>query len=694
MVGEVLHHEGRRLAPIRSEAIYEYQFLKLAQRRVRKSYGCSSYPMDTTTPHRANALPMDHCPEHIQLLALAEGTLTESEAAELTRHISRCRSCDAQLGAIEEQSDELLQALATIPANDDDEKTFRELQAKLLASPEEFGTLAGTVSHAFIPRDLPADYSLPMDLGSYKLIEQIGVGAHGAVFRARHRRLEKTVAIKLLLNVAQSAVDEFLNEMRVIGKLCHPNIIEATDAGEHEGVYFLVMEYVPGLDVSSVLRHHGPLSSADACEMARQTALGLSAAHDKALVHRDVKTSNLLFTSSGQIKLLDLGLATISSRHADLNIDRSGPRGTADYMAPEQWREASSVDDRADIYSLGCTLYKLLTGAPPFRPLPEGVATLEQAHLNHNAPPLPAVSGGIPSGLEAFLHRMLAKQPQDRPSSVEVVAQLTKYAVGSDLWGLARQVMPHTTPRPPAPTLHPPASRHWSRRTWALTAVLGGLGMLAWGVRNRPGPSSEIRSDTWRPLTPVGPRLIRIAEAVREDAQPTLQMDGSPQIDSGVEQPVLLHLGRPLTGAFRIRACLRRDDWSQPAGIFFRLRAHEDGTHEFQTIEVVREMGECIVSWKSYPASTRTPAVGLAETSISATTEDDIELDVSVGLSGFPKVALNGTTLPQSRWTISKEGRERTTFHARQLTSTYAGHIGVLHPGGTTLVTAAELMYL
>jgi len=348
----------------------------------------------------------------------------------ISDHLVDCRSCDARLGSIEDQSDDFVRALAMLPATDEDEATFQSLQASLLANPEKFGDDEAT---DILLSDVPSNIVLPIELGNYELLEQIGAGANGAVFRARHRRLEKQVAVKLLLNAAGPAVAEFLNEMRIIGKLHHPNVIQATDAGEHDGIYFLVMEYVPGVDVSSLLRQTKTLSVADACEIARRTALGLSVAHENDLVHRDVKTSNLLFTSAGNIKLLDLGLATISSRKASSSFEQSGPRGTADYMAPEQWREANSVTHSADIYSLGCTLFKLLTGSPPYRTIPESVSSLEEAHIRGAIPSISATGPAIPGGLDTLIRSMLAKSPEQRPATAKDVAEkLRRFAAGSD----------------------------------------------------------------------------------------------------------------------------------------------------------------------------------------------------------------------------------------------------------------------
>jgi serine/threonine protein kinase len=166
-----------------------------------------------------------------------------------------------------------------------------------------------------------------------------------------------------------AGVARFEREMKAIGRLEHPHVIRAHDAGEADGVHFLVMEYLDGADLSRVMDHVGPLSVADACELVRQAALGLEYAHQQGLVHRDVKPSNLMLTTAGQVKVLGLGLARLSDRDvpAGAELTSTGQlMGTFDYMAPEQGSDTHKVDIRADVYSLGATLYKLLCGEAPF----------------------------------------------------------------------------------------------------------------------------------------------------------------------------------------------------------------------------------------------------------------------------------------------------------------------------------------
>ena len=628
---------------------------------------------------------LSNCPEHTQLLALAEGTLALEDTQVLETHVAACEHCDARLASMEERSDTLVRALASLPATDDDESTFRQLQAELLSRPERFGGNSDT-TEAF-ESEVPLELILPLKLGNYELLEQIGAGAHGAVFRARHVRLEREVAIKLLLNAAGAAVEEFLNEMRIIGKLDHPHIVRATDAGEHDGIYFLVMEFVPGLDVSTLLREVGPLPVADACEVIRQTALGLEVAHANALVHRDVKTSNLLFTCRGQIKLLDLGLATIASGPATTGPSKIGPRGTADYMAPEQWAEASTVSASADIYSLGCTLFKLLAGVPPYRTLPRDFLSKQQAHESAPIPRLTTWREDVPPALEQFLHKMLAKDPLNRPASAEGVATyLKRYARDNALPHLASRVFPQSV----APRRLPakPMSRRLLLTAGAVSAVAAAT--LLWPDRKSP----SLRQSQWRPLRPADPPLIRVDSA---EARFT---DHTTKFELASNGPAMLQFGRPVGKRFHWRTALHREDWSTGAGVFFSLHRGTSKKLEllFYTLELWDDGETPRLQWVSYTSrdgTLDTPLV-LAEApvGIGLQNQKDHTFEVVIGRHGFPGVTVNKHHYPQTAWACATEARPLITTNVDQLPMTYSGRIGVFHHDGVTHTMSARLMYL
>ena len=249
----------------------------------------------------------------------------------------------------------------------------------------------------------------------------------GAVYEARHTKLEKTFALKVLpaeFVANEALLARFFREMKAVGKLDHPNIIKAVNADEWNGTHFLVMEYIEGTDLSVLVKERGVLSVRDACKVIRQSALGLQHAHEHGLVHRDVKPSNLFLTKSGQVKLLDLGLARLGSDDdSKAGLTSSGQMlGTPDYMAPEQWDDTRSVDARADLYSLGCALGYLLTGKAPFDTgKPRTFLHIMKAHSEKQPPDLSVLRPNVPVELNALFQRLLAKKPEDRFATAAAV---------------------------------------------------------------------------------------------------------------------------------------------------------------------------------------------------------------------------------------------------------------------------------
>ena len=240
-------------------------------------------------------------------------------------------------------------------------------------------------------------------LGDYEILREIGHGGMGVVYQAQHRLLDQVVAIKVLPESSlgdRQAVRRFQREMLSIGRLNHPNIIRALNAGQDRGVHYLVMEFGDGLDFRELVGQYGRLSPGAACELIRQAAVGLQHIHEHSLVHRDIKPANLMLSRDASVKILDLGLARLETRQ--MSRDLTGPgvaMGTVDYMAPEQWVDSSAVDIRADIYSLGCTLYFLLTGQPPnamaMRESPRPFRSARPAYRIRPWPPCAAIARRI-----------------------------------------------------------------------------------------------------------------------------------------------------------------------------------------------------------------------------------------------------------------------------------------------------------
>ncbi len=312
--------------------------------------------------------------------------------------------------------------------------------------PPEYPEYAEETSETtdFAPDESAGEHSTTMTLrrlGEYQLLEKLGQGGMGSIYKAVQINLRREVAVKVIREGRLDdprALARFEREMAAVGSLDHPNIVRAHDAREIEGTRFLVMEYVDGLNLTEVIISSGSLSVADACKLICQAAVGLQAAHEHGLVHRDIKPSNLMLNREGQIKILDLGLARFQKDEESRQIEVTGTNemvGTPDYVAPEQIAETRTVDIRADIYSLGCTLYALLVGHPPFRG-PQYRSKFDKitAHVKDPVPPISQFRLDVPEPLVGALDRMLAKEPEDRFSvPAEVAGALGPFTRGSDL---------------------------------------------------------------------------------------------------------------------------------------------------------------------------------------------------------------------------------------------------------------------
>jgi hypothetical protein len=280
------------------------------------------------------------------------------------------------------------------------------------------------------------------ELPGYEILGEAGRGGMGVVYKARQLSLQRLVAIKVVpfggAGEAQ-VVARFHQERLLAARLAHPNLVAAHDAGGVAGLPFFVMEFVEGTGLDALVRERGPLPVAEACEAVRQAALGLQHLHERGLVHRDIKPSNLMLTPSGLVKVLDLGLARLVNEPGQGQITTSGQFvGTLDYMAPEQCDNSHAVDIRADIYGLGCTLYHLLTGDPPFAAFSSLYQKLK-AHAEAAVPPVRERRPDVSQPLAAAMERMLAKERERRfTTPAEVVATLDSFASEADLPGLLR----------------------------------------------------------------------------------------------------------------------------------------------------------------------------------------------------------------------------------------------------------------
>jgi serine/threonine protein kinase/lipoprotein NlpI len=328
--------------------------------------------------------------------------------------------------------------------------------------------------------------SFLVDHPRYRVERLLGSGGMGSVYLAEHRALERDVALKVInpeLLSDPGMVERFRREAKAAARLSHANVVTVYDAEAAQGAspifagakigtvpaHLLVMEYVPGADLARTVVARGPLPVAAACDYVAQAARGLQHAHEHGMVHRDITPRNLMLTGDGRVKILDFGLAYFVSEAQ--TIDRlASPRlllGSIDYMSPEQAADPHSADIRADVYSLGCTLYFLLTGQPPF---PGG--TLAEKIESHASEPPPVVGGvrdDVPAGLSQAIGRMLAKSPADRfQTPAEVAAALAPFAAAA---GATRE------------------SSRGSRQRWiaaAVVALLCGLLLAGWIARWNP----------------------------------------------------------------------------------------------------------------------------------------------------------------------------------------------------------------
>jgi serine/threonine protein kinase len=268
-----------------------------------------------------------------------------------------------------------------------------------------------------------------LQLGNYTVLDKIGQGGMGVVLKAEHRRMRRVVALKVIRPrefESPSALKRFHREVETAAQLIHPNIVTAFDADEAQGTHFLVMEYVDGTDLSTLVKINGPLPVATAMLCICQAARGLDYAHGKGIIHRDIKPRNLLLDRKGNVKILDMGLARVETSSGLDQADLTGSgqiMGTIDYMAPEQAVNPKHADQRADIYSLGITLWYLLTGKLPFT----GETVLEKlvAHREQPIPSLSAARRGVARELDAIFRRMVGKKPHQRYASmVDLLADL------------------------------------------------------------------------------------------------------------------------------------------------------------------------------------------------------------------------------------------------------------------------------
>lgn len=410
------------------------------------------------------------CPTNQQLHDFATKRLGGPDLDSIHGHVATCPLCRVRLSSLSGSGSEgptLVTGSGTDP-----EQSFS------LYSPESVDA---------IPVEL-------RDHPRYRVECLLGVGGMGAVYKAEHRLLERPVVLKVIrpdLGGRSERVDRFLREARVSARLHHSNVVTLYEAERAGDSLFLVMEYLDGLDLARVLDRDGTLPVDRVCADLCQAAMGLQHIHDSGLVHRDIKPSNLFRTKSGVVKVLDLGLA-ILREDSSAGLTTAGKMlGTVNYTAPEQWEDSRTIDHRADIYSLGCTLYHLLTGTVPYGG-PRHSTVLKQmwAHAQAPIPEIREVRPDVPAVLSEIVQHMMAKMPGNRPArAADIAKSLAPFAAGghhAPAPVLPDVAKPHVEPTPAAPT--PP--RSWRRREILLgagaTGLIGlaGIGLAAFRSRS------------------------------------------------------------------------------------------------------------------------------------------------------------------------------------------------------------------
>ena len=428
------------------------------------------------------------CPDAKTLTTYVSGSLDETQAEALSRHVERCPHCQQVVDSMVVDADSLIDAVrrrvagqvhaeqpdlaeliagaqqlspteavpAATPKTGADDSRVISLEVFMtclhksrLINQSEVELLAEQISPAdckSFARELISRKKLTpfqakalvqgkwkgLVLGNYVVLEKLGQGGMGHVFKARHRRMGRIVCLKVLQAAAGDSpelIERFRREARTVAALDHPNIVVAHDADEADGMHFLVMEFIQGSDLSKVVDECGPMSLEAAVPLVLQVARALEYAHGQGVIHRDIKPHNLLLDEAESVKILDMGLARFDSylgHHPDASTHASMTTsgvimGTVDYMSPEQALNSRHADARSDVYSLGGTLHFLLTG----QPLYDGETVMEKL-IAHRERPVPKLSDdveNVPPGLDAIFQKMVAKEPCDRYASMAELAQ-------------------------------------------------------------------------------------------------------------------------------------------------------------------------------------------------------------------------------------------------------------------------------
>ncbi len=376
--------------------------------------------------------------------------------------------------------------------------------------PSEISKLAGKMVRDAILTYFQAEQLLQgkwkrFTIGKYRVLEKLGVGGMGQVFLCEHKLMRRRVAVKVLPAAKgqdEASRERFYLEARAVAALDHPNIVRAYDVDHDEGLHFLVMEFVDGVNLQDLVKRSGPLDPYRACHYIYSSAAGLQYANDTGIIHRDIKPSNILVDRTGVVKILDMGLARFFNTDEDHSLTKKYDEnvlGTADYLAPEQAVDSHGVTIKADLYSLGGTFYYLLTGLPPY---PEGsVAQKLLWHQTRDPKSIKLIRPEVPDEIVRIVEKLMKKDPNERYSSpAELMSVLQEFV---------------TIPIPPPnekehPALSPAAAgaANPSQRTTTGILIAGGL-----PASNGSNSRFDFRSGTGNSTQQVGSSISQPAAA-------------------------------------------------------------------------------------------------------------------------------------------------------------------------------------
>ena len=458
------------------------------------------------------------------------GRLPEDRFELLMKHLDDCANCQQRASA--SPTDDSFAAVLSAKSVASDDAILSEVDCQ------------AALFHAAGPFEMPLDRVLPPidSLGPYRLIRPLGRGGMGAVYLARHDRLQKQVAIKLLprhhgFDAAWRG--RFEREMQAVARLSHVGIVTATDAGDVDGWHYLVMEYLDGLNLAEIIERVGKIDTSVAASIMRDVCQALACVHQAGLVHRDIKPSNIMLTHDGSVKLLDLGLVLDQSESmTDLRLTTVGHViGTLAFAAPEQLSDGPTIDARADLYSVGATLFQLLSGRTP-HVTDRGIAPLVIEKTSKPPADLRVIAPDIPPQMTDLVSQLLSQAPADRPQHADEVAQrLGAMATNGRVKPLVAKAMRISRTisnsavqswQPVAePSLPPPPNRHgWK---WVAAAAGAAFSLAAIVIIIQMGDRT-IRIETTDPNIDVA-----IEESVSSPAR---------QVDANA--PEKLFKGKPL----------------------------------------------------------------------------------------------------------------------------------------------------